>query len=185
VLSQVVNTNKTTTMTSLTSSLNPSTTDQAVAFSATVTAASGTPSGTVQFLDGSSVIGSGTLSSGRASLTVSTLSAGTHSIRASYLESSTYSASTSAVLSQVVNAKQYSVSLWWNASSSPNVSGYNVYRATVSGGPYTKLNSLLVGLQYTDFDIQAGQTYYYVSTAVNTSNAESVYSNEARAIVGQ
>jgi hypothetical protein len=185
VLSQVVNTNKTTTMTSLTSSLNPSTTDQAVAFSATVTAASGTPSGTVQFLDGSSVIGSGTLSSGRASLTVSTLSAGTHSIRASYLESSTYSGSTSGVLSQVVNAKQYSVSLWWNASSSPNVSGYNVYRATVSGGPYTKLNSLLVGLQYSDLDVQAGQTYYYVCTAVNNSNVESIHSNEARAVVGQ
>jgi TolB protein len=46
------------------------------------------------------------------------------------------------------------------------------------------LNSSLVsGTTYTDTTAQAGQTYYYVSTAVNSSDQESAYSNEAQAVV--
>jgi len=79
----------------------------------------------------------------------------------------------------------HSVALSWTASTSANVAGYNVYRGTVSGGPYTKLNSsLVVGTAYTDSTVQAGATYYYVATAVDTSNNESAYSSPpAQAIV--
>jgi len=67
----------------------------------------------------------------------------------------------------------------WTASTSPSIAGYNVYRSTTSGGPYTKLNaSLITGTAFTDTAIQAGQTYYYVFTAVNTSNVESTYSTQ-------
>ena len=76
---------------------------------------------------------------------------------------------------------QHSVALSWTASTS-TVSGYNVYRGTVSGGPYTKINSSLVaGLSYTDLTVQSGTTYYYVTTAVDSSGNESVYSNEVSA----
>ena len=77
-----------------------------------------------------------------------------------------------------------SVSLSWNASTSPNLTGYNIYRSTTSGGPYSKLNSSAVpSTAYNDAAVQSGLTYYYVSTAVNTSGEESIYSNQATAVV--
>ncbi len=80
-----------------------------------------------------------------------------------------------------VNA--HSATLSWTASTS-TVAGYNVYRGTTSGGPYTKLNSSLVaGTTYTDNTVAAGQTHYYVVTAVDSSNIESVFSNQVQAVV--
>ncbi|MFZ0640129.1 MAG: choice-of-anchor D domain-containing protein [Candidatus Acidiferrales bacterium] len=77
------------------------------------------------------------------------------------------------------------VNLSWNASTTSTVVGYNVYRGTISGGPYAvKLNSAVVpATAYTDTAVQAGQTYFYVVTAVDSSGAESVYSNQASALV--
>jgi Carboxypeptidase regulatory-like domain len=71
----------------------------------------------------------------------------------------------------------------WTASTSV-ISGYNVYRGTVSGGPYTKLNSSLIALlTYTDTTVQSGQTYFFVTTAVDGSGNESVFSNEVTAVI--
>ena len=79
---------------------------------------------------------------------------------------------------------QHSVSLSWSASSSQNVIGYNIYRGTKSGGPYSKINSVLnASTVYTDTSVVDGQTYYYVVTAVNSSNQESTYSNQAQAVI--
>jgi fibronectin type 3 domain-containing protein len=64
------------------------------------------------------------------------------------------------------------------------VAGYNVYRSTTSGSGYILVNGGLVGsLGYTDTSVQSGTTYYYVTTAVNSSGDESSYSNEAQAII--
>jgi len=64
------------------------------------------------------------------------------------------------------------------------VSGYNVYRSTVSGSGYTKINSSLVALlTYTDSTVQSGTTYFYVTTAVDSSGSESVHSNEVSAAI--
>ncbi|HZT70141.1 MAG TPA: IPT/TIG domain-containing protein [Terriglobia bacterium] len=77
----------------------------------------------------------------------------------------------------------HTVSLAWAASTS-SVSGYNVYRSQISGGPYTRINSNLVsGTSFTDSNVQAGNTYFYVTTAVNSSNVESGYSNQATATI--
>jgi hypothetical protein len=77
----------------------------------------------------------------------------------------------------------HTIALNWGASSS-SVAGYNVYRSSVSGGSYAKVNSSLVGgYSFTDSNVQAGQTYYYVATSVDASGNESVYSNEVPAIV--
>jgi len=79
----------------------------------------------------------------------------------------------------------HAVTLNWVASTSPNVAGYNVYRVSTSGGPYTtRVNSTLVtGTTYADTVVQAGQTYYYVVTAVDASGNESGYSNQTTAVV--
>ena len=78
---------------------------------------------------------------------------------------------------------QHSVTLSWSASTS-TVAGYFVYRGTVSGGPYTKLqSSSQPGLTYVDSTVQSGTTYYYVVTAVDSSGNESANSNQATAVV--
>ena len=76
------------------------------------------------------------------------------------------------------------VDLSWNASTSQDVIGYNVYRSTVSGGPYARINSVLdPSTFYADVFVSNGATYYYVSTAVDSSGQESVYSNEVQAVI--
>ena len=78
---------------------------------------------------------------------------------------------------------QHTVALSWNGSGS-GVAGYNVYRGAAHGGPYTQINSGLdASTTYTDDSVQSGQTYYYVTTAVNESGAESSYSNEAQGVI--
>jgi len=83
----------------------------------------------------------------------------------------------------------HSVSLNWTASTS-SVVGYNVYSSHVSGGPYAKLNaSPMPATAFTDTTVQAGQTYYYVTTAVASQagtsggTSESAFSAEVSAIV--
>jgi hypothetical protein len=75
------------------------------------------------------------------------------------------------------------VTLSWTASTSPGVVGYNLYRGTTTGGPYTKRNSsLLTGTTYTDTTGTSG-THFYVATAVDSSGRESSYSNQVQAVV--
>jgi hypothetical protein len=76
----------------------------------------------------------------------------------------------------------HSVSLSWTGGGS-GVVGYNVYRGNSSGGPYTQITSADPTAAYTDNSVLAGQTYYYVATAVDGSGMESAYSNEAQAAV--
>ena len=77
----------------------------------------------------------------------------------------------------------HSVTLTWTASTS-TVSGYNAYRSTVSGGPYTKLNSTpIAATTYVDSTVQAAQTYFYVVTSVDSSGVESADSTEVSATV--
>ncbi len=76
---------------------------------------------------------------------------------------------------------KHSVLLTWNASTS-TVTGYNVYRSTVSGQQYAKINpSPVATLAYTDSNVLDSTTYYYVTTAVDSSGNESGFSNQASA----
>ncbi|MBZ5686109.1 MAG: hypothetical protein LAP86_13840 [Acidobacteriia bacterium] len=77
----------------------------------------------------------------------------------------------------------HSVSLSWSPSSSPGVSSYKVYRGNVSGGPYSLLTSGVSSTSYTDTNVQSGSTYYYVTTAVDSSGIESAYSAAAQAVI--
>ena len=93
------------------------------------------------------------------------------------------SSPTLALLGTAVAPPQHSVGLSW-APSQSTVAGYNVYRTTTSGTNYAKLNSALaLTTEYSDSPVQSGQTYYYVTTAVDSSGKESSYSNEVRAVV--
>ena len=77
-----------------------------------------------------------------------------------------------------------SVTLVWTASASSNVVGYNVYRGTSAGGPFTNIASVgPASIGYVDTTVVSGTTYYYVVTTVGLGNAQSVNSNEAVAVV--
>ena len=77
----------------------------------------------------------------------------------------------------------HQVSLNWRASTSA-VAGYNVYRSTVSGSGYVKMNtSLINALTYSDDSVSSGTTYFYVATAVDSGGDESSDSNQAVAVI--
>jgi hypothetical protein len=77
---------------------------------------------------------------------------------------------------------QHSVKLNWQASASTGVTGYKVYRSTISGGYYGLLASL-GGLTFTDLAVHSGATYYYVVAAVNNAGLQSSYSNQVKAVI--
>ena len=85
------------TTTALSSSQNPSVFGQSVTFTATVSSASGTPSGTVTFKDGATTLGTGTLAGGVATLPTSSLAIGGHTITAVYGGDTNFTGSTSSV----------------------------------------------------------------------------------------
>ncbi len=138
-VAQVVNAASTTT--TLASNQNPSVYGQSVTFTATLsvtapgTAAAAFPSGTVDFKDGATTIGTGSVSTTAgvttATFTTSSLTVGTHSMTAVYNGDGSFNGSTSAVLSQVVNLASTTTSLASNAN--PSVFGQSVtFTATVA-----------------------------------------------------
>ena len=82
-----------------------------------------------------------------------------------------------------VTVNAHSADLTWNPSQNV-VIGYNIYRGAKTGGPYSKINSVLDSTtNYIDSTVAAGATYYYVATAVDASNMESGYSNEVKVTI--
>jgi hypothetical protein len=79
-------------------------------------------------------------------------------------------------------APQHSVALLWNASSS-SVVGYNVYRGTRSGGPYAQITAMNPDTTFVDSTVQSGQTYFYVTRAVDGNGKESANSNQTQAVI--
>jgi hypothetical protein len=120
--------------TSLSSSQNPSSAGQSVTLTATITGAS--PSGTVNFKDGSTTIGSCvaqpvTISSATTACATSSLGLGSHSITAVYGGDANNATSTSPVLTQIVEA---STTTAVRSSRSPSTFGQSVtLTATVAG----------------------------------------------------
>jgi len=87
----------------LDSSANPAFVSSTVTLTATVSSSSGSPTGSVDFYDGATLLGSGTLASGTATYVPSNLVPGTHSITVVYSVDSNYSTVTRSALSQVVS----------------------------------------------------------------------------------
>jgi len=117
-----------TTDTSLASNLNPAAPGQAVTFTASVMAYGGTPTGTMTFLDGQTVLGTATLTPGgmgaQASFTTSGLSLGSHSVTAVYGGDGSYARSTSQVWTQTVQLAYTFTSV--SSSLNPSAPGQSV-----------------------------------------------------------
>jgi len=125
------------TNTALASSLNPSRFGDQVTFTASVSGGVTTATGTVNFLEGTTVLGSGTLDqNSQATFATSSLTTGTHSVTASYSGDSTNAPSVSAAVDQVVQQSSTTI----NLSSNLNPSSYGqavTFTAAISSGGAT------------------------------------------------
>ena len=122
------------TVTTLTSSQNPSFYGQAVTLAANVTSSTGAPPNgeTVTFMSATTTLGTGTLSGGTASFTTSALPVGAYSVTAVYGGDANFAGSTSTAVSQTVGQANSATML----TSSPNPSTFATlvtFTATVSG----------------------------------------------------
>ncbi len=133
VLSQVVQ--KASTNVVLSSSSNPSTFAQSIMASATVTsAATGTPGGTVTFLNGNATLGSSPVNAnGVAMFTIAMMTAGTDSLSAVYSGDTNFGGSTSQVLPQIVQKANTTTALS-SVISSANLNQAVSFTATVAPG---------------------------------------------------
>jgi len=126
-----------------------------------------------------------TLAAATGTIAGTPTTSGTHSFTIHVTDSASPATTDSANFAITIAAgADHSVMLKWTASPSPGVTGYNVYRSTVSGSAYSKVNSSPVGgLSYTDATVVNGQTYYYVTTSVNAAGDESSYSTQVKMII--
>jgi sugar lactone lactonase YvrE len=135
----------------------------AVVLTATVTTTGGTPSGVVIFYDGTTVLGTSTLSAaGVATYTISTLALGTHSLTAAYGGSAVYATSVSgaAALSVVypgdytLSSSANTITLAIGSTSSVNITATPVAGA-LGGFYYGNIGISCAGLpQYSTCAIQ-------------------------------
>jgi len=114
-------------------------------------------------------------------ITYSPLVAGADSANLTFTSNAQVATTTDTATGTGMAPPVHTVHLSWNASTSANISGYNIYRAiyTTSCGAYSKINggTLDPVTTYTDSAVTDGTNYCYATTAVDSSNAESGYSN--------
>jgi hypothetical protein len=196
---QTVNKALTPTTTTVTSSKSPSNFGDTVTFTATVTGSGGTPTGTVQFLDGATPIGTGTLSGGSTSIQNSSLSAGNHTITANYSGDANFATSTG-TFNQTVNKTLTPATTTVISSKNPSnfgdtvtftatvtgsggtptgavqffVNGNSIGSATVTGGVASITDSSLPGGSDTVTAVYSGDTNFATSTGSLIQNVNEV-----------
>jgi hypothetical protein len=121
------------TVTTITTSSSPATVGTNVTFTATVVTTTGVVSGAVNFSDGSTLLGTGTLNSGGiATFSTTALALGTHSITAAFQANTNFTAS-SATLTQVMTAPTGSFTISASpASQFIKGAGATVYQVTLT-----------------------------------------------------
>ena len=170
----------TATTTTLVSSPNPSPFGQSVTFTATVSPAAAT--GTVEFFDGSTSLGTATLNGGLASLSTSALSIGTHQVTASYSGDSSYSTSTSSLLTQTVNGGATATTTSLASSANPSTYGASVtFIATISSSSATGTVTFKDGATTLGTSTVAGGTASFStsSLAAGSHSITAVYGGDA------
>jgi hypothetical protein len=113
---------------SVSTSPAPSGLNQPMTFTATVGAAApaaGTPGGTVRFFDGTTLLGSSTLSEGSASFTTAGLTAGVHTIEARYAGDASFEAGSGSA-THTVNGAAATPSITIASSRNPSSVGQSV-----------------------------------------------------------
>ena len=120
---------------------------------------------------------------GTGTITQSGLYTAPQAVETDVVSATSQADSTKSASASVTVVAPHLVSLKWSPSTSPNISSYDVYRGTVNGGPYSLLANGVNATSYTDSNVQSGSTYYYVTTAVDSSGVQSVYSGQVQAVI--
>jgi len=148
-------------------------------YSATLTASGGTTPYNWSIASGA--LPAGVTLSGTGTISGTPTAAGTFTIMVKVTDSRSPASTATASFSFTLSS--FSAVLNWQPSPSSDVAGYDVYRSTASGSGYVKINSSLVGgLTFTDDTLAGGQTYYYVTTSVDSDGVESTYSGAVQAV---
>jgi hypothetical protein len=148
-------------------------------YSQTLQATGGTPGYTWNITTGSLPAGL-TLASTTGIISGTPSVAGTFNFTVTVVDNSNPIQNRSLATSIVV-ATQHGVVLNWNAPTSTTdpVAGYNIYRASGTGGSYAVVNSALnTQTTYTDNAVVSGAVYTYTVKSVDYTNVESVGSNQ-------
>jgi RHS repeat-associated protein len=109
---------------------NPSTFNQAVTFTATISSG---PTGTITFYDGGTSIGPGSINGTVATITTNALAVGSHSITASWPGNPSYNPVTSSPVTQTVSPITPTLTLSSSLNPSPQGAGVT-FTATISNG---------------------------------------------------
>ena len=156
------------TTTSLTVSAAQASQGTPITLTAAVVAASGNPTGPVNFFSGSTQIGSGTLSNGTATLTISTLAVGTDFITATYPGVTGFGSSTSAAASVTILQPSFTL----NATPSTlSVTGGTAATTTLTVTPTNGFNAALT---FTCAGLPAGSSCTFGSPASQTNGTSTV-----------
>lgn len=122
--------------------------------------------------------------SANLTVTFTPQASGVASVSVAFASDASNSPASATVQGTGVAAPIHTVSLAWNASTSPNVVGYNIYRRTGASGSYAQINTVLnPTTAYVDTAVTDGVTYYYETTAVNSTDEESAPSAPAQAVI--
>ena len=164
----------------LASSSNPSSYNQSVTFTATVSGRPGTATGNVTFMEGSQIMASNVTLSGRsATFTTSSFTVALHAITAIYNGDANFNSSTSSVLNQTVHKAKTTVSV--NTSSNSSIHGHLItFTASVTGagasGTVTFMdNDTALG----NITLSAGTATFNISTLpVGNHSITAVYSGD-------
>lgn len=156
------------TTTAVGSNNNPSTPGASVTFTATVTATSGTPGGSVVFADGATTLATVNLVGGSASYTTSALTGGMHTINATYGGNGTYFGSNGSVAQNVNTGStvQFSAANYWPLENGGNAT----LTVTRTGGDTT--GAATVHFSTANGTATAGVRYTATNLTVNFAAGE-------------
>ncbi|MGO8789168.1 MAG: Ig-like domain repeat protein [Terriglobia bacterium] len=139
------------------SSLNPVLVTNPVTFTATVSSAAATPTGSVSFADGQTPLGSAPLAQGVATFTTSSLTAGTHSITAIYSGDDNFASVTSAAITQTVGDFTLSISSSLVSVTAPTVLPGGVLNYVIQMSP-TEGSTFPSAIAFSTSGLPAGAT---------------------------
>jgi arabinogalactan endo-1,4-beta-galactosidase len=150
---------------------------QSVTFTATVSSASGTPSGTVNFVNGSTQLGSGALNGSGVATYTGTVSPGANSITASYAGTSQFAASVSTAIpvlepdfSLSANETSLTISSGASGNISLTVTPVGGYSGTVAMSCSTALPGVTCTFTPASYTLDGSNTVQTGSVAIAASS---------------
>jgi hypothetical protein len=148
----------------LTSSANPALVQGAVTLTATLSSSTGAPTGTVSFLDGTAVLGSGTLTNGTVIFTTSSLAVGSHSITAVYSGDGNFTSFTSTPLIESIQDFSLNIANSSGSSTSQTVSPGGTANFVLTLTPTG--STFLAPVTFTVSGLPAGASYTPTPTTI-------------------